>query len=123
MNSLRIYTYAGCDTCSKALKFLKAEGLKPEVIPIRERPPARPELKAMLARYGGELRKLFNTSGQDYRSLGLKDRLPTLTESEALSLLSKNGNLVKRPFLILGEDGCVGFSEADWKRRLSGRSR
>ena len=120
MNPLRIYTYAGCDTCRKALKFLSAEGLEPEVIPIRERPPTLPELKAMLARYEGDLRRLFNTSGQDYRSLGLKDRLPTMGEAEALSLLNKNGNLVKRPFLILGEDGCVGFNEPEWKRRLSG---
>lgn len=120
MKALRIYTYTGCDTCRKALKFLSALGLKPEVIPIRECAPTLPELKAMLARYGGELRKLFNTSGQDYRSLGLKDQLPTMGEAEALHLLNKNGNLVKRPFLILGADGWVGFSEEDWKRRLSG---
>ncbi len=68
----------------------------------------------MLAHYGGDLRRLFNTSGRDYRELGLKDRMPTLTRDEAFALLRQNGNLVKRPFLIGHGIGRLGFREKEW---------
>jgi len=60
------------------------------------------------------LKKLFNSSGLDYRSLGIKDVLPTLTEADALQLLSENGNLVKRPLVITADSAINGFKEADW---------
>lgn len=112
---IRIYTYEKCDTCRKALKFLATRGVEPHVVPIREQPPAKAELKRMLAFVGGDLRKLFNTSGRDYKELGMKDRLPKLSEAEALDLLSKNGNLVKRPFLLTERNGTVGFNEVEWR--------
>jgi arsenate reductase len=95
---VRVYAYEKCSTCRNALKFLAAHGVKAEVIPIRERPPTKTELKQMLGLMGGELRRLFNTSGLDYKALGMKDRLPGMSESEAIDLLSQNGNLVKRRF-------------------------
>jgi Spx/MgsR family transcriptional regulator len=111
---LRVYAYKGCDTCRRALKFLDAQKRAYEVVPIREQPPTVAELKRMLARYDGDLRKLFNTSGQDYKALGMKDRLPTLSAAEALALLSQNGNLVKRPFVLSARGGVVGFKEDEW---------
>ena len=111
---LRIYSYEKCDTCRKALKFLAARGVVAENIPIRERPPSKAELKRMLGLVGGELRKLFNTSGRDYKALNMKDRLPAMSESDALDLLSKNGNLVKRPFALSADGGTVGFKEEEW---------
>lgn len=113
---IRIYTYEKCSTCRNALKFLAAHGIKPEVIPIRERPPTKVELKRMLSLVGGELRRLFNTSGMDYRALGMKDRLPGMLEAEAIELLSRNGNLVKRPFFLSDDAGAVGFDEVAWKK-------
>lgn len=74
----------------------------------------------MLAAYGGERRRLFNTTGRDYRSQNLGDKLPTMTEGEALRLLSENGNLVKRPFLIGGDAALVGFDETIWEKALGG---
>ena len=68
----------------------------------------------MLNNYNSDVRKLFNTSGGDYRALNLKDKLPVMDDSEALKLLSDNGNLVKRPFAIRGNSGFVGFSESVW---------
>ena len=112
---LRIYTYEKCDTCRKALKFLAARGIATEVIPIRERPPSKAELKQMLDAVGGDIRKLFNTSGQDYQALKLKDKLPLMTAAQAFDLLASNGNLVKRPFVIVGKRGIVGFKEEDWR--------
>jgi arsenate reductase (glutaredoxin) len=113
---IKVYAYAGCDTCRKALNFLKERGVAHKVVPIRETPPTKAELKRMLGFYGGEIRKLFNTSGLDYRALGLGAKLPTMTESEALALLASNGNLVKRPFVLTKETGVVGFKTEEWER-------
>lgn len=115
---LRLYEYKGCDTCRRAKKFLETRGLAFDAIPIREKPPTKPELKRMLALYGGELRRLFNTSGGDYKAMKLAERLPELTVDEALDLLAANGNLVKRPFLLAGQSGLVGFKELEWEKML-----
>lgn len=113
-----LYAYKNCDTCRKASKWLKENNVAHETKAIRDTPPSVSELQAALKANGGDLRKLFNTSGGDYRELGIKDKLPSMTEAEALELLSQNGNLVKRPFLI--GDGVVlnGFNETEWKAGL-----
>ncbi len=72
----------------------------------------------MLDIYGGDIRRLFNTSGQDYRALDLKTRLPRMSADEAIDLLSRNGNLVKRPFLLTRGGGRVGFNEEEWSGLL-----
>ena len=113
---LKVYAYKNCGTCRKALKFLDANQVAYTTIPIREQPPTKAELRQMLKIYRGAIRKLFNTSGQDYKALNLKDRLPKLSVEEALELLSRNGNLVKRPFVLFDKDGLLGFNEAEWKR-------
>ena len=64
----------------------------------------------------GDIKKLFNTSGQDYRALGMKDKLSGMSEAQALDLLASNGNLIKRPFMISGENGAVGFKQEEWDR-------
>jgi arsenate reductase len=73
----------------------------------------------MLAAQGGQLRKLFNTSGGDYKALGLSAKLPALSEAEALDLLAGNGNLVKRPFALGDGVALVGFDEATWCAALA----
>ena len=115
--SIRIYAYEKCDICRRAVKWLAAQGVTPQIVPIRESPPTVPELRAMLG-HVGDLRRLFNTSGKDYKALNMKDRLPGLTEDEALVLLSKNGNLVKRPFALATSTGVVGFKEDEWRQML-----
>lgn len=116
---LTVYAYEKCDTCRKALKWLTAKGISHQVKPIRETPPTQSELKSALAAHNGDLRRLFNTSGVDYRAMGIKDRLPTLSEAEALELLSSNGNLVKRPFVIGNGVSLVGFQPDAWEDKLS----
>ena len=113
---LKVYAYKNCATCRKALQYLSARGLEFWTIPIREQPPTRTELKKMLKLYGGKTQKLFNTSGQEYKRLNLKAKLPTLTTDEAINLLSSNGSLVKRPFVLSDEGGIVGFSEEEWEK-------
>ncbi|MDA0346986.1 MAG: arsenate reductase family protein [Verrucomicrobia bacterium] len=116
---IKIYTYKNCSTCKNATKWLTSQGLSFDEIAIRETPPTKRELETMLNVYGGDIRKLFNTSGMDYRSLGLKDKLPSLEKREAIQLLTENGNLVKRPFLLSETFKMVGFREADWENGLA----
>lgn len=115
---MKLYGYSGCGTCKKAIKWLHARGIEFQEIPIRERPPSEAELRFVAERLGGDLRKLFNTSGQAYRSQGIKDRLPNMTPDQVYALLASDGNLVKRPFVLTEDDGWVGFKEADWAARL-----
>jgi arsenate reductase len=116
---VRVYLYSNCDTCRKAVKWLDAQGITREEIPIRQQPPTVPELRRMLD-ITGDLRKLFNTSGTDYKALGMKDRLAGLSETEALELLAGNGNLVKRPFLLTADGGAVGFKPEAWAQLFAG---
>jgi len=116
---ITIYVYQKCSTCRDALRWLDERKIPYQAKAIRETPPSVAELKQALAFLGGDLKKLFNTSGLDYRAMGLKEKLPTLSENEALALLSANGNLVKRPF-VLGEDfALVGFKEPAWQACFS----
>jgi arsenate reductase len=114
---LKIYTYSGCSTCRHATKWLASRGIAFDEIPIRETPPNLAELTAMLQATGGELRALCNTSGQDYRALGMKDTLPNMTTEEVLTLLTTHGNLVKRPFAMDASQGIhlIGFKVATWE--------
>lgn len=116
---LKVYTYQGCSTCKSATKWLKAKGIAFDEKPIRETPPSVPELKAML-KARGDLKPLFNTSGQDYRVMGIKDKLADMSEADALKLLSEHGNLVKRPFALDKDAGVylVGFKEDVWQKAL-----
>lgn len=118
MSALKIYTLSNCDTCRHAVKWLRAHGLVFAEYAIRETPPSPAELSAMLAAHGGDRRKLFNTSGLEYRAQKLGEKLPAMSEAAALALLAKNGNLVKRPFLIGGGAALVGFDEAVWSAAL-----
>ncbi len=116
---LIVYVYQKCSTCRDALKWLNARGIPHQVKAIRETPPTRAELATALEARGGDLRKIFNTSGIDYRALGLKDQISTLSDSAAFELLSQNGNLVKRPFVIGADKTLVGFKPADWEKAFA----
>lgn len=118
MKKWKVYEYSGCSTCRKALKFLDGRKAPYEKVDITAQAPSLAELRGMLAAQGGEIRKLFNTSGLVYKELKLSQKLPGMSEKEALALLAENGRLVKRPF-VLGEGwGLLGFKEEEWKKRL-----
>src|SRR5271167_1422653 len=119
MSKLRVYEYDKCSTCRKALAFLDSRKVAYEKIPIVEQPPGLPELKRMLQAQGGELRRLFNTSGLLYRELGIGEKLKTLSEAQALELLAKHGKLVKRPFVLAKDRALLGFKQAEWERAFA----
>lgn len=121
MKPVTVFTLAKCSTCREAVKWLQAHGIAFVEKPVRETPPGLSELKTMLAAQGGELRRLFNTSGLEYRALGLAQKLPQLDEAEALRLLAGNGMLVKRPFLLGPGVALVGFKEQAWAEALAGK--
>ena len=116
--NLKIYEYKNCGTCKKALKFLGENKISYEKFPIRETPPSLSDIQKMLKYLDGDLKKLFNTSGLDYKAMNMKEKLPKLSEEAALKLLSQNGNLIKRPFVLANNDGWVGFQEEVWKKKV-----
>ena len=116
-NLMKLYQYPKCSTCRKAIKFLNEKNISFDLIDISQQQPNMAELQQML-KSQGELKKLFNTSGMQYRDLDMKNKLPSLSEDEALLLLANNGMLIKRPFLIGGGVGLVGFKESIWLESL-----
>jgi len=117
-DGLEIYTLAQCSTCRDATRWLGGHKLGFTEHAIRETPPKLAELRTMLAAHGGNIRKLFNSSGLEYRAQKLSEKLPTLSETAALALLAGNGSLVKRPFLLGGGVALVGFDEKAWTAAL-----
>jgi arsenate reductase len=109
-----LYIYSKCSTCQKAVRFLQQHNWEFTTQEITTSPPGIAELERMLAYYEGNIKKLFNTSGLLYRSMNLSEKLPSLSQKEALALLHSNGMLIKRPFLIGDTFGRVGFNEKQW---------
>ena len=106
--------YPKCSTCKKARKHLEELGVSFEDRHIVEENPTKEELTEWISMSGYPVKKFFNTSGMKYRELGLKDRLPQMTDEEKIELLATDGMLVKRPLLIDGDRILVGFKEAEW---------
>ena len=110
--------YPKCTTCQKAKKWLDEHGVVYDDRHIKEENPTVEELKEWHQRSGQPLKKFFNTSGLIYRSMGLKDKLPSMSEEEMFTLLASDGMIVKRP-LIIGEDFVlIGFKAAEWEEKL-----
>ena len=111
--------YPKCSTCQKARKWLEEQGVAFDERDIKLNNPTEQELRAWYAHSGLPLKRFFNTSGLQYKALGLKDKLPGMTEDEQLALLATDGMLVKRPLLV-GEDFVLtGFKPAEWEEKLT----
>ena len=110
--------YPKCSTCLKAEKYLQTQNLEYTKRDIKTDNPTAEELRCWQQASGLPLKKFFNTSGQLYKSMALKDKLPGMTEDEMLRLLATDGMLVKRPLLITDELVLAGFREAQWESSL-----
>mgnify|MGYP000330830024 CR=1 FL=1 len=110
--------YPKCSTCRKAQDWLDAHGIAYTLRDIKTDRPSAVELRGWQARSGLPLRRFFNTSGLLYKSLELKDKLPTMDEDAQLELLASDGMLVRRPLLVGESTVLVGFRQAEWEQAL-----
>ena len=110
--------YPKCSTCKRAKSWLEEHQLPYEDRHIVEMNPTAEELQVWVGRSGLELKRFFNTSGLKYKELGLKDKLPTMTDEEKIALLATDGMLVKRPLAVTEDKVLVGFKEKDWEALL-----
>lgn len=117
--SLTLYWYPKCGTCRNAKKWLDRHELQYEAIHLVENPPSRAEIEQLYKNSGLELKKFFNTSGQKYRELGLKDKLKEASENEMLDILATDGMLLKRPIVTDGSKVTVGFKEEQFDETWS----
>ena len=115
---IKFICYPKCTTCQKAKKWLDDNKIEYELRDIKEDNPTLEELTAWYKQSGLPLKKFFNTSGLLYKSMELKDKLPTMSDEEQIKLLATDGMLVKRP-LVIGEDFVlVGFKESEWSEKF-----
>lgn len=110
--------YPPCSTCQKAKRWLDEHGVSYVSRHIKEENPTREELQDWYTQSGLPLKRFFNTSGLAYKSMGLKDKLPSMSEEEQLALLATDGMLVKRPILIDKNFVLVGFKPVEWEKIL-----
>lgn len=110
--------YPKCSTCKKARKWLDENGKSYEERDIKTDRPSEAELKAWWEKGGLPLKRFFNTSGNLYKQMGLKDRLADMSEEEQLRLLATDGMLVKRPVVVGKDTVLVGFREKEWEEKL-----
>ena len=110
--------YPKCSTCQKAKAWKDERGISYELRDIKTDNPTAEELTLWYRKSGLPLKKFFNTSGLQYKALGLKDKLPDMSEAEQLALLATDGMLVKRPLLVGDSFVLTGFRAAEWEAAL-----
>ena len=115
---LKFICYPKCTTCQKAKAWLDEKGISYTLRDIKGENPTLTELTEWYRASGLPLKRFFNTSGLQYKALGLKDKLPTMTEEEQLELLATDGMLVKRPLAVAGDTVLVGFKQPEWEAHL-----
>lgn len=112
--SSQFICYTKCTTCKKARKWLDDNNKEYTERPIKENNPTKKELQDWVSKSGYPIKRFFNTSGNLYKELNLKDKIPFMTQEELIDLLATDGMLVKRPILINDDTVLVGFKEEEW---------
>ena len=112
---LKMYGYPKCSTCRAAAKSLQSKGHELDTTDVFDTPPSAKELGHIIKQSGLDMKKFFNTSGEVYREMGLKDKLASMTPAEQLKLLSTNGRLIKRPIVTDGTKVTVGYKEQQYE--------
>ena len=114
----KVYCYPRCTTCKKAVKWLEENGIDYEYKHIVEETPSKEDIKKYYKESGLPLKRFFNTSGNVYKELNLKEKLAEMSENEQFKLLASNGMVLKRPLLVGKDFVLVGFKEAEWVEKL-----
>ena len=114
----KVYCYPRCTTCKKAIKWLEENGIEYEYKHIVEETPSKEDIKKYYEESGLPLKRFFNTSGNVYKELNLKEKLAKMSEDEQFELLASNGMVLKRPLLVGKDFVLVGFKEAEWAEKL-----
>ena len=114
----KVYCYPRCTTCKKAIKWLEENGIDYEYKHIVEETPSKEDIKKYYKESGLPLKRFFNTSGNVYKELNLKEKLAEMSEDEQFELLASNGMVLKRPLLVGKDFVLVGFKEAEWAEKL-----
>ena len=117
-NMNKVYCYPRCTTCKKAVKWLEENGIDYEYKHIVEETPSKEDIKKYYKESGLPLKRFFNTSGNVYKELNLKEKLAEMSEEEQFELLASNGMVLKRPLLVGKGFVLVGFKEAEWIEKL-----
>ena len=117
-SQLKLYAYKNCSTCQTAKKWLKDHEIAFEEHDIYEYPPTTKQFYHWIDEHALPVKKFFNTSGEKYRELNMKDRVKYMTEDEQVALLASHGKLVKRPILTDGNLVLIGFDEVQWSKLL-----
>jgi len=116
--TLTVYQYPKCGTCRKALKWLDENAVAYESVHIVDAPPSQTSLKKLMERSGLPTKSFFNTSGESYRNGGFKDRVASMSTSDAAKALAADGKLIKRPLVVSDDLVLVGFDEETWGEKL-----
>ena len=110
--------YPKCSTCQKAKKWLDAQEISYTERQIVQEIPTYHEINKWQPTSGQPIKKYFNKTGNLYKEMQLKDKLPQMSEDEQLKLLATNGMLVKRPVIVDGDTVLTGFREKEWEEKL-----
>tara|TARA_B100000965_G_scaffold48677_1_gene35743 strand:- start:1525 stop:1881 length:357 start_codon:yes stop_codon:yes gene_type:complete len=117
LNRIILYSYPKCSTCRKASKWLDQNNINYQLIDIIKEPPSRKFLELALMQFSFDIKKIFNTRGKSYKSIDID--ILGLTKDKVIELLSKDGKLIKRPFLIINESKLIlGFSQSEYIANL-----
>ncbi len=110
-----VYYYPACNTCKKAIKWLKDNNIEVTLKHIVEETPDAKTIEEVYSKSGLKINKLFNTSGKKYRELNMKEKLKSMSDQEAFDLLASEGMLIKRPMVLTESSALVGFKETEWE--------
>ena len=116
MKKIIFYSYLRCSTCLKAAKWLNKNDFEYKLIDIVKEPPLLDYLNLALEQYSADQKRIFNTRGKAFKSINLD--IYSLSREEIIKLLLSDGKLIKRPFLIFGEEIILGFNEAEYSNHL-----
>jgi arsenate reductase (glutaredoxin) len=103
MSSKRVTLFhnPACGTSRSVLALLRERGIEPEVIEYLKTPPARQQLRDMIARSGLPAREFLRTREPLYKELDLDN--PKWSEDQIIKFLAENPSLLNRPVVETGK--------------------